>query len=205
MSSSANIKLSSRGRLETPVPQSTAGKFSPTSQPYALIQLDTARVIPHSPPDICCCDLRNSAPNCRPRGRLRSGHSSCHTQESPDHSNIMTLLHSCDLLCIRVYTGNSKHSLGWIVRISRDKVNKVAHVVSDALAEMNEVDFVEDRNTIRLEVRKVLEELLNQEERIDQAARQKIENQKRTILEGSQEWDILYRKYYNEEVKKLGF
>jgi uncharacterized protein len=90
------------------------------------------------------------------------------------------------------------------VRLSRDKVNKVAHVVSDALAEMDEVDFVEDRNTIRLEVRKILEDLLNQEERIDQAARAKIENQKRTILEGSQEWDILYRKYYNEEVKKLG-
>jgi hypothetical protein len=90
------------------------------------------------------------------------------------------------------------------VRVSRDKINKVAHVVTDALAEMDEVDFVEDRNTIRLEVRKILEELLNQEERIDQAARHKIENQKRTILEGSQEWDILYRKYYNEEVKKLG-
>jgi uncharacterized protein len=53
-------------------------------------------------------------------------------------------------------------------------------------------------------VRKILEEVLNQEEKIDQAARHKIENQKRTILEGSQEWDILYRKYYNEEVKKLG-
>ena len=90
------------------------------------------------------------------------------------------------------------------MRISRDKVNKVAHVVSDALAEMNQVDFVEDRNTIRLEIRKILEELLNQEEKIDAAAKQKIESQKRTILEGSQEWDILYRKYYNEEVKKLG-
>jgi hypothetical protein len=90
------------------------------------------------------------------------------------------------------------------VRVSRDKVNKVAHVVTDALAEMDDVDFIEDRNTIRLEVRKVLEELLNQEEKIDQAARHKIENQKRTILEGSQEWDILYRKYYTEEVKKLG-
>ena len=90
------------------------------------------------------------------------------------------------------------------MRVSRDKVNKVAHVATDALAEMNELDFVEDRNTIRLEVRKILEELLNQEEKIDQAARHKIENQKRTILEGSQEWDILYRKYYNEEVKKLG-
>ena len=90
------------------------------------------------------------------------------------------------------------------MRVSRDKVNKVAHVVTDALAETDQLDFIEDRNTIRLEVRKILEELLNQEEKIDLASRQKIENQKRTILEGSQEWDILYRKYYNEEVKKLG-
>jgi uncharacterized protein len=90
------------------------------------------------------------------------------------------------------------------VRVSRDKVNKVAHVVSDALADMEQVDFLEDRNSIRLEIRRLMEELLNQEAKIDQAARQKIETQKRTILEGSQEWDILYRKYYNEEVKKLG-
>ena len=90
------------------------------------------------------------------------------------------------------------------MRLSRDKVNKLAHVVTDTLAEMDQVDFIEDRNTVRLQVRKVLEELLSQEARIDQAARQKIESQRRTILEGSQEWDILYRKYYNEEVKKLG-
>jgi uncharacterized protein len=90
------------------------------------------------------------------------------------------------------------------VRVSRDKVNKVAHIVTDALADLDAVEFVEDRNTLRLEVRKILEELLNQEERIDQSARQKIESQKRTIVEGTQEWDILYRKYYNEEVKKLG-
>ncbi|HEV2116638.1 MAG TPA: DUF507 family protein [Terriglobales bacterium] len=90
------------------------------------------------------------------------------------------------------------------MRLSRDKVNKLAHTITDALATMDEVEFVEDRNTIRLEARRLLEELLGQEARIDAAARQKIENQKRTILEGSQEWDILYRKYYNEEVKKLG-
>jgi hypothetical protein len=90
------------------------------------------------------------------------------------------------------------------VRVSRDKINKVAHIVSDALADLDEVEFLEDRNSIRLEVRRLMEELLNQEAKIDAAARQKIETQKRTILEGSQEWDILYRKYYNEEVKKLG-
>ncbi len=90
------------------------------------------------------------------------------------------------------------------MRLNRDKVNKLAHTVTDALAAMDEVVFVEDRNTIRLEARRILEELFNQEAKIDAAARQKIDSQRRTILEGSQEWDILYRKYYNEEVKKLG-
>jgi hypothetical protein len=90
------------------------------------------------------------------------------------------------------------------VRISRDKLNKLAHVVADTLADISECDFLEDRNTIRQEARKALEHLLLEEMRIDQAARQKIESQRRIIPEGSQEWDILYRKYYNEEVKKLG-
>ncbi len=90
------------------------------------------------------------------------------------------------------------------MRLSREKINKLAHAVADSLAEMDNVDFIEDRNSIRLEVRRVLELLMAQEAKIDAAARQKIESQRRTILEGSQEWDILYRKYYNEEVKKLG-
>ena len=90
------------------------------------------------------------------------------------------------------------------MRLSRDKVNKLAHVITDAVADIEAVDFIEDRNTIRLEVRKILEELLMQEARIDQEARRKIESQRRTIIEGSEEWTILYRKYYNDEVKKLG-
>jgi uncharacterized protein len=90
------------------------------------------------------------------------------------------------------------------MRISREKINKLAHAAADSLADIEHVDFIEDRNTIRLEVRRLLELLMAQEAKIDAAARHKIENQRKTILEGSQEWDILYRKYYNEEVKKLG-
>jgi hypothetical protein len=80
------------------------------------------------------------------------------------------------------------------VRISRDKLNKLAHTVADTLAEVPECDFLEDRNTIRQEARKALEKLLMEE----------IASQRKIIVEGSQEWDILYRKYYNDEVKKLG-
>jgi hypothetical protein len=90
------------------------------------------------------------------------------------------------------------------MRISRDKLNKLAHIVADTLAEIDQVGFLEDRNTIRQEARKALEVLLTEEAKIDATARQKIANQRKIILEGSQEWDILYRKYYNEEVRKLG-
>ena len=90
------------------------------------------------------------------------------------------------------------------MRISADKVNKLAHTVADTLAEIDEIGFNEDRNTIRQEARKTLTALLTEEAKIDAAARAKISSQRKIILEGSQEWDILYRKYYNEEVRKLG-
>ena len=90
------------------------------------------------------------------------------------------------------------------MRISRDKVNKLAHVVADTLAETDEAEFLEERNVIRQEARKALEALFAEEVRVDAAARQKISSQQRIILEGSAEWDILYRKYYNDEVKRLG-
>jgi uncharacterized protein len=91
-----------------------------------------------------------------------------------------------------------------IGRLNRDKVNHLAHRVTDALAAMKQVHFLHEHNSVRLEIRRLLEELLKAEANLDRRAREKIENQKRTILEGSQEWDILYRKYYAEELKKLG-
>jgi len=90
------------------------------------------------------------------------------------------------------------------MRISSDKLNKLAHTVADTLAETDECEFLEDRNAIRQSARAILTRLLAEEVKIDAAARQKISNQRRIIPEGSQEWDILYRKYYNDEVKKLG-
>ncbi len=90
------------------------------------------------------------------------------------------------------------------MRVSRDKLNKLAHTVADTLAEIPECEFLEDRNTIRQEARKALEKLLLEETKLDAGARLKIASQRKIIVEGSQEWDILYRKYYNDEVKKLG-
>ena len=43
------------------------------------------------------------------------------------------------------------------MRLNRDKLNKLAHTVADTLAETDQVGFLEDRNTIRQEARKILE------------------------------------------------
>jgi len=90
------------------------------------------------------------------------------------------------------------------MRVSHDKVSRLTKSVFESLREYDQLIFVEDPQTIRQEIRVALEHLLNEEEGLDKAARQKIESQKRTIVEGTQEWDILYRKYYADEVKKLG-
>ena len=89
------------------------------------------------------------------------------------------------------------------MRLSRDKINLLSHRVADTVAEIDEVVFKEDRNTVRLGALDILTKWLRKEEEIDQAARLKIQSQVRQIPEGGEEWDILYRKYYEEEVQAL--
>ena len=89
------------------------------------------------------------------------------------------------------------------MRLSRDKINLLSHRVADTLAEIDEVTFKEDRNTIRLAALDTLNKWLRKEAELGQIARQKIESQSRVIPEGSAEWDILYRKYYDEELQIL--
>ena len=89
------------------------------------------------------------------------------------------------------------------MRLSREKVNLLSHQITEKLASFDEVEFIEDRNTIRLAVVDILLKWLKKEEEVDKAARHKIESQKRPIPEGSGEWDILYRKYYEEELRNI--
>ena len=65
-----------------------------------------------------------------------------------------------------------------------------------------EVEFYEEESDIRLETARIIQEELRDDEVIDQAVRYKIESQARDIPEGSEEWDILYRRYYDDEMGK---
>ena len=90
------------------------------------------------------------------------------------------------------------------MRLSRGKVVQLSHVVTKVLVESDKVEFVEDRDTIRQKIVDILQSLLKEEEQVDLEVRKKIASQKKEILEGSEEWDLLYRRYYADELKKKG-
>ena len=90
------------------------------------------------------------------------------------------------------------------MRLSREKIVRLSHVVTDVLVASDDVQFIEDRDTIRREIVQILQTILKEEEHVDAEVRRKIGSQKKEILEGSEEWDILYRKYYSEGLKRLG-
>ena len=91
------------------------------------------------------------------------------------------------------------------MKLSRDKVSEISHKVVEMLRKSRELRL-KDKNTnnVRLEIVRVMTDLLQAEDKVDQAARAKIRTQKREIPEGSEEWDLLHRRYYSEELKKLG-
>jgi uncharacterized protein len=90
------------------------------------------------------------------------------------------------------------------MRLTREKTVRLSHRILEVLVSNEHVDFVEDRDTIRQEIVTILQSLLKMEEQVDADVRQKIASQKREILEGSEEWDVLYRKYYSENLKRMG-
>jgi hypothetical protein len=90
------------------------------------------------------------------------------------------------------------------MKLSRDKVNDISHKIVAALRKSRDFRLKRDPNEVRLELVKVMTELLQTEERVDRAARVKIRTQKREIPEGTEEWDLLHKRYYAEELKKLG-
>jgi hypothetical protein len=90
------------------------------------------------------------------------------------------------------------------MRLSREKSVRLSHVITDLLVANEDVEFVEDRDTIRQKVLQILQDLLKEEETMDAEVRKKISSQKREILEGSEEWEVLYRKYYAEEMRRMG-
>jgi len=85
------------------------------------------------------------------------------------------------------------------VKLSREKVVRLSHLIFNVFNNDEEIEFFADTSEIRQQIFKIISDEMKADEAIDALVRRKIETQKRPIVEGSEEWEVLYRKYYEEE------
>jgi hypothetical protein len=89
------------------------------------------------------------------------------------------------------------------VRLSHERCVHLSHLVINSLEDDDQVEFLQDQNDIRLRILQILEAEMARQEEIEDGIRRKIQTQRRDIPEGSAEWELLFRKYYDDEMKKI--
>jgi hypothetical protein len=90
--------------------------------------------------------------------------------------------------------------------LSRPKINHLSQLIIKALQNAGNMTFLKPENDVRLQIVKTLTDELKIEEVIDAEVRRKLASYSRKIVEGNREWDVMYQKFYEQEMKKrLGF
>jgi len=87
------------------------------------------------------------------------------------------------------------------VRFSESRISHLAHLIMNGLREQRLGEFPNERRAL-LETKQALSDFFHREDQIDDIVRHKINSLSRPVPPGSREWDILYRKYFEEESRK---
>lgn len=87
--------------------------------------------------------------------------------------------------------------------LSEDRQSHWAHLLTDGVYNADLVDFTDDDQALRVAKRAIIE-FVKEDQEIDSFARAKVTSLKRGVVENSPEWDVLYRKYYEEERNRRG-
>ncbi|MBM3738350.1 MAG: DUF507 family protein [Acidobacteria bacterium] len=98
----------------------------------------------------------------------------------------------------------SGRDTGDSMKLSRDKITDISHKLVAVMRKGRDFRLKKDQNEVRLEIVRTITDILQVEDKADRAARQKIRAQKREIVEGADEWAVLHRRYYADELRKLG-
>ena len=86
-------------------------------------------------------------------------------------------------------------------RLSENRISHLAHLIVDGLAKSDLAQFRHQGGALA-ETKQVLRDFFHAEDELDDIVRQKIASLSRHVPAGSREWDVLYRKYYEEEARK---
>ena len=90
------------------------------------------------------------------------------------------------------------------MKISREKINHISSLIIKDFAKREELDYKLELNDIRLDIARVMTEVLQIEEKADDQVRKTLASYSRLIREGTDEWDVLYHKHHQEFMNKLG-
>ena len=89
------------------------------------------------------------------------------------------------------------------MKLSHERCVHLSHLLVNAMEDDDNVDFLRDLNDVRLKVLQILEQEMIRDEELEESIRRRIQSQKRDIPEGSAEWEVLFRKYYEDEMRKV--
>ena len=87
------------------------------------------------------------------------------------------------------------------MRLNEDRISNICHKIADRLYLDELVDYTDEDEALKV-IKKAMTNFLEMEDDIDEFVRGKITSIKRGIVEGSPEWEVLHRKYYEEEMRK---
>lgn len=86
--------------------------------------------------------------------------------------------------------------------LSDERISHLSHLILQSLEKDPSVEKKADKEAILRQIKRTLIGELKLDEQIDESVRQRLASYSRKIVEGSSEWDILYQKTFNEELKK---
>ena len=86
--------------------------------------------------------------------------------------------------------------------LSDEKQMHLSHVILGSFQNISQARLVGDQTHALREVKKVIAEHMKVEAELDQKVRRRLESYSRPVPEGSQEWDVLYQKTFEEELRK---
>ena len=89
-------------------------------------------------------------------------------------------------------------------KISREKITELSHKIGQQLPRIQGLRVLKPWNDVRLEIARELTNILTMEEQVDKRAQRMITSQKRDIIEGGEEWQTLHRRFYEQEMARLG-
>jgi uncharacterized protein len=88
------------------------------------------------------------------------------------------------------------------MRLSEDRIYHISHLIQDMLMRNRNVDILLTEERVLREIKRTIADELKFEDDADEAARRTIQSLSRKVPEGSREWDVLYRKYVEEEMNR---